>query len=783
MNERITEGIVRKKFDSSKKGGFVVEEQQSRNPKIEKLLRSASKKGPGAGRPDFIVTHSDDPEFLIVAECKADTAKHESPNKNQHADYAVDGALLYASYLSREYNVIALGVSGQSKNELKVSGYIHLKGASAPAANPRFNQLLSLPDYRQGYIDDDVALNQRFEDLMSYNKVLNDHLHKHKIRADERSLLFSGILIALENHAFRSSYDKHGSAKNLAKMLVNTISDQLRAANVPEDKMNVLEQSYRFILANKTLTSDRAFFVSLIRDIDTKVYSFQKTYKYYDLLGEFYIEFLRYANADKGLGIVLTPRHVTELMCDLVDVNKDSVVFDNCCGTGGFLISAMRDMIKKAGGDQRAVKRIKENQIIGVEYQGNTFTLSCSNMILNGDGKSNVYNEDCFEEHIVKEVRRKFKPTVGLLNPPYKQSPDELAFVLNNIEGLEPNALCAALVPMSCALATSGERLKLKEQLLEQHTLEAVVSLPDELFHNSKVSVVACAMVFRAHTKHRPDYKTYFGYWKNDGFVKRKNKGRIPSPSWGRIRKEWCESYRNRESTAGFSITHLVGTKDEWCAESHMKTDYSALSEDDFADTLHKYASHLLSDRIMPDINSSAFSNNKPKAVDVSGWKEFGLSDLFHIKGSKTTPLVELEAMHKEGGLHPYVTTSSENNGVAGYYPAETEDGGIITVDSAVNGYCAYQHWNFTASDHVERLIPTFSMSPYVAMFMVTIVNMETYRFNYGLKRSQTRMRGSVIRLPAKKNGEPDCGFMENYIKKIWYSRNLAELPTVPRRV
>ena len=78
--------------------------------------------------------------------------------------------------------------------------------------------------------------------------------------------------------------------------------------------------------------------ISLIDGVDGNIRKFRKTYKYYDVFGEFYIEFLRYAYNDKKLGIVLTPKHITELFCDIAGVSKESVVFDNCCGTGGFLI-------------------------------------------------------------------------------------------------------------------------------------------------------------------------------------------------------------------------------------------------------------------------------------------------------------------------------------------------------------------------------------------------------------------------------------------------------------
>ena len=101
-------------------------------------------------------------------------------------------------------------------------------------------------------------------------------------------------------------------------------------------KIEVIQQAFSFIKTNATLINDKKFVIELIEEIDNEINSFIRTHKYFDTIGHFYIEFLRYANNDKGLGIVLTPPHITELFVELAGVNKDSIVLDNCCGTAGF---------------------------------------------------------------------------------------------------------------------------------------------------------------------------------------------------------------------------------------------------------------------------------------------------------------------------------------------------------------------------------------------------------------------------------------------------------------
>jgi hypothetical protein len=124
-NERKTEKIVRSHFEKYT-DVIKIEEQSSDIPKIDKLLKYASKKGEGKGRPEFIITFNENKDFLIVVECKADTTNHESTNKDKYSEYAVDGALLYASFLSKEYDVLAIAVSGETKQQLRVSHFFHL---------------------------------------------------------------------------------------------------------------------------------------------------------------------------------------------------------------------------------------------------------------------------------------------------------------------------------------------------------------------------------------------------------------------------------------------------------------------------------------------------------------------------------------------------------------------------------------------------------------------------------------------------------------------------------
>ncbi|MEW6617362.1 MAG: N-6 DNA methylase [Patescibacteria group bacterium] len=591
-NERKTESIVRSHFEKFPKN-IVLEEQSSDNPKIKKLLATASKGGLGTGFPEFIIQYKKNPDFVIVVECKADVTKHESSSRENYKDFSVDGVLLYSSYLSKEFDVLSIAVSGETNKNKKISHFLQLKG-DRKAIEIFSNKLLSPDDYLDGYIKSPEKFRQDYEKLLIFSKELNEKLHGQKIVESDRGLLISCILIALENKAFSKSYKDYSDPKQLAEYLVTTVKNEFQNANIGEIKLAILTSRFEFIKTDTSLSKKNNVLRDIISDINENIKDFIKTHEYFDVLGQLYIEFLRYANSDKGLGIVLTPPHITEFMSELAEVNKDSTVYDNCAGTGGFLVSAMNLMIKDAKGDQEKIKNIKKNQLVGVEYQAHIFALACSNMFIHQDGKTNILNGSCFDEDIIKKAK-KFKPTVGLLNPPYKADKkndvDEYEFILNNLDSLEQGGKCVAIIPMQSALAQTGKVYEYKKRVLEQHTLEAVFSMPDELFFNSKVGVVSCIMVFTAKRPHPKNKKVYFGYYKNDGFVKRKMKGRIDlyQKFEKEIKEDWITSYLNKEERPGFSVTKVVSADDEWCAEAYMETDYSGLSKEDFVKSVKDF--------------------------------------------------------------------------------------------------------------------------------------------------------------------------------------------------
>ena len=778
-NERNTEEIYVnhiKKDNLFLRKEATLSSQQTDSKKIKKLLQNASKSGSGNGYPDFFIQYTNNGDVLIVIECKADTRYHVSDDDHDRPkDYAVDGVLLYSDFLAKEYDVISIAISGENEDELRISNFLQLKGTNKAKEILEDDKFYSLNEYLKVYKTDEEKFNQDFKGLLAYSKRLNTKLHSLRIPESERSLLISGILIALSNESFRSTFVETKRSRDLSDNLVRTIIQELD--NNVNNNANVnIENSYGFIGGHETLVNTQDTLKEIIREIDEEIFNFQKTYTYFDTLGQFYIEFLRYANNDTKLGIVLTPPHITELFVEIANINKDSIVLDICAGTGGFLISSMQKMIKDAAYDEDQEEKIKTKQIIGVEFQEKIFSLLRSNMYIHGDGRSNLIRGDCFDKEITEQIN-KLGANVALLNPPYNTEPKEINFILNALSLIQKGSLCVAIVPMSCAISSS--QIELRRMLMEKHTLEAVFSMPDELFHGSAVSST-CIMVFKAKEKHPQKYKTYFGFWKDDGFVKVKNIGRFDKNNkWKSIKTTWLEHYKNKEKTAGESVKECVQPTNEWCAEVYMETDYSTLKKNDWSDTIRGYLAYQFSNGIIDEINKDPVSEDE---IEIDNWTEFSTEELFDLKrGFQTNDFID----EPQQEYIQYLRPSKDYKIQKGYVLQNSvNDNHIHSPMSLVMGntgqgshtYTYLISEEFVPSNNLTVLLPKHQLNIYHKIFLINIIEHNRYRYNYGRVPSDRRFLSSKLGLPADANGKPDWGLIENYIKSLPFSSSLMEI-------
>ena len=456
------------------------------------------------------------------------------------------------------------------------------------------------------------------EKVMQNTYKLNELLHRHSIPEKLRSQFVGTCLLALKNGLDYST-------PSLTAAQIRT-----RIKEVLEDLLNSdINKAEKLALLNRNVLGDQyvrqlsiAAFREILKFIEDNILPFinDKSTSGQDLLNLFFVTFNKYVGkSDKNQAF--TPDHITDFMAKITGVNKHSVVLDPCCGSGSFLVRAMTQALDDCAtaADQ---DNVKKHQIFGIEFDENVYGLATTNMLIHSDGNSNIRQGSCFA---LSDWIKDAKPNVILMNPPYngqrihlpksyvdtwskdkKEDPSKglyfVKFIADTLNSINHQAKLAVLLPVACAIGTSGEIARLKREILEENTLDAVFTLPNEIFYPG-ASASACCMVFKIGTKHNdisnPD--TFFGYYKDDGFKKKKNLGRVEQidfktgkSKWAEIELEWIELYRNRRAVDGLSATHKVSGADEWLCEAYMKTDYTKLTEQDFQQTINDYLAYLV---------------------------------------------------------------------------------------------------------------------------------------------------------------------------------------------
>ena len=499
------------------------------------------------------------------------------------------------------------------------------------------------------------------ERVLKNTYALNELLHKKDIDEVLRSQFVGTVLLHIKDLLKRFGATKIDedlkiklndtlkmmSATQIIAGIKGTLTELLDGSDNKTKKIELLQKN---VLDNQKVKAlAQKDWIEIIDTILMNIYKYIDTNSSegQDILNLFFIAFNKYTGkADKNQAF--TPDHITEFMCRLTEVDCTKVVLDGTCGSASFLVQAMvkelADCWNGRTEEQAKVlqKNVKENNIYGIEVEEKAFGLSVTNMLIHGDGNSNIKLGSCFDKDNKKFIKEA-DPNIILMNPPYNAKPRSIpdyyksewgkdkdgkedptkgmVFVhyfsdvikeLNSERvrnGKQPKLVkLAVLLPLSCAIGTGSLISKEKEVLLEDNTLEAVFSLPAEIFYPGS-SVCACCMLFTLGQPHvRPDgttRSTFFGYCKDDGFIKKKNLGRVEQfvkddkgnytiSKWKEIETEWLDLFERKAVVDGKSAVEKVNADDEWLCEAYMKTDYTKLTADDFQRTLNNYLSYLV---------------------------------------------------------------------------------------------------------------------------------------------------------------------------------------------
>lgn len=326
-----------------------------------------------------------------------------------------------------------------------------------------------------------------------------------------------------------------------------------------------------------------------------------------------YSEFLRYSTGDgKDLGIVLTPPYITKLMVELLEINEKSRVMDLAAGSAGFLISSMEHMIKCAetknskGSTKsyNAIEKLKREQLLGIEINARMLTLAATNMILRGDGESNIIKGDSFQ--VENNVFDKFKANRLILNPPFSAKENGMPFFLLGLNKLQQNGLGAIIIQDS---AGNGKAEITNPRILEKHTMIASIKMPTDLFEPS-ASVQTSIYIFKAHVEHDYNKTVKFINFENDGY-KRSKRGEknIDNPDQRyidiiKIYKAGLKADVDKKlwDLEKIYIEDKISNKgDDWNFNSHFHIDNTP-SLDDFKNVVKDYLDWSISNFETKDV-------------------------------------------------------------------------------------------------------------------------------------------------------------------------------------
>lgn len=761
-------------------------------------------------------------ETMNVNPSRRDWTKHENKLLNSYS--------LLEQRLKPNNNIILILAESGTGNRIKV----WQKENGKPILQLQDTQIKSIDEYVgyfvHNYVNDELRIKEAVLEL-------NELLHKNGIKEEIRGQFVGTCLLALKsNETSPNSFQYSGLETPVIISGIKNIIGNLLQNDINRATKIVLLDN-KVLNDQKVRTLRKEKFVEIIDFIRNRIipYINPKTNKGQDLLNLFFTTFNKYVGkADKNQAF--TPDHITHFMCKVAGINKSSRVLDPTCGSGSFIVQALIQELNECQSDSEK-DNVKKHNIYGIENEEKAYGLSTTNMLIHGDGNSNVVldlNTGCFG---LRDWIQSNNINIVLMNPPYNAKPIDIPKEIKNSNnevvytvhgsnwtakqengkadpskgfcfvnyiadciGKNPDgtvrqgAKLLCLLPLSCAIGSKKPIAFEKERILKNNTLDAVFTLPPEMFYPG-ANVNACCMVFTIGISHYtkkevngiqidvPRKETFLGYFKDDGFTKKKNLGRVSrvssngEPLWETIEKEWLDLFLGNSQNPYMAIKKKLTHDDEWLAEAYIETDYSKFLSNymPFEMAIRQYLAYL----ITKGYNFPTSKPSKPYtlAIDQYNWSYFKIKKLFNVELATG----DIKAGECLPGDVPLISSGTLNNGVVEYID-EIGDGisaifagNKITVD--MFGQSFYQPSDFFSVSHgrVNVLNPFFNgFNKYHGLFIATVINNEKYRFSYNRACYSGVIEELEIKLPSMNNSdgqvEVDWDLIEQFMKSLNYS-------------
>ncbi|MCR8686399.1 HsdM family class I SAM-dependent methyltransferase [Campylobacter sp. 1569] len=558
-------------------------EQENLNKEIDDALSEYFSKngGKGGNRPDIKLLLEDKNlnKYPILIECKGykdklvklnsnnqvdNTTSKNEPNYTNIKNYAVNGAIHYANAILHYTNytdIISIGITGykDESGKLKYLIGVYLVSKDNFGIGQEIGKFTDLSFLKNenftDFIKNDVKkLSLSLEELERIKELrekeidaslikLNNDIYKNEqgLGENDRVYLVAASIIATLGIAGKVAPLEKAELKSLNEegnrdgdIILRKIEAFLKEKKIPENKRKIIERTLANTLTNENINKVKNGESQLKRVFSKIIDDLGIYYKIgltTDFTGKLFNEMYSWLgfSQDKLNDVVLTPSYVAILLAKLARVNKNSYVWDFATGSAGLLVAAMNEMINDAKENisspdelNQKILHIKAKQLLGLEVLPSVYMLAILNMILMGDGSSNIMNEDSLYydgNYGFLETKTKFPADAFILNPPYSAKGNGMIFVKKALSMME-KGYAAIIIQGS---AGSGKATEYNKEILKNNTLLASIKMPIDLFIG-KSSVQTYIYVFRVGEAHQKDEIVKFIDFSHDGYTRTNRK-------------------------------------------------------------------------------------------------------------------------------------------------------------------------------------------------------------------------------------------------------------------
>ena len=475
-----------------------------------------------ADKPDGWYLPKNKVEVAVVLETKATRIELKQPQ--------VDEVLKNVRIMQAQYEKVV----GILYNGIEVRVFKGEEEVKAP------DELQNVGYYLGLYTVDSIDK----ERIYQLTAKINNGLHfEFGIKNLYHRMIFTACALVAERYGAGLKRLKNLGYSTFHTAIHSTLSKSLSKSRKQNVKIDILLEEYSDIKMNTT-DNQKAIndFIDWVVEISECVNS--NEWRGEDVMGIFFNEFNRYKKKSES-GQVFTPEHITDFMYRILEVDQNDRILDATCGSGGFLVKSMANMIREAGGmDTAKAGEIKAHQLYGIEFDREIYALACANMLIHKDGKTNLEQMDARKEEAGQWMAEK-SITKVLMNPPYENKYGCMKIVENVLDNVPAHTMCAFILPDKKLEKASKAQMK---RILKNHRLRKVIKLPEDLFFN--VGVTTSIFVFETGIGQNGE-EFFACYMEKDGLVTVKNKGRHDvHGKWADIEAYWVDVMKKQSGDA-----------------------------------------------------------------------------------------------------------------------------------------------------------------------------------------------------------------------------------------